>query len=398
MRLARTRPLMYTLGAGHARTPQGFPVTRVAQRLAPVLVFLSSACGRDPQPEPPRPDPPETSTPTPPDAAEPAPRQRSEPPPRPALPAGIQRFEKDVITLALSGDGRFLAGGDLAGKSLLWDTTTGRFLWGDPTPIGNRIGRVVFAEVGDVWVGGSFDEPDRPWRAWSADKLERRGEFGTPGEVAIDLALDKKGETAVVLTSTPDGERQVVSVWALASDRPAFTSPALMSKKGAVAIAPDASEVAASDDRGGLVRFVLGDAPTRSVLAEPSSDAVPDRVARLAYLELGARAGLWAASRAKLTRYPLAGATGEPETVTLADEHDPVRGLHRVARGDAPSVVAVTRPEPGGLSLWGLDGQLLGELSTGCRCETHAVSFDGRLAACGCSDASEVRFGLPRWR
>jgi hypothetical protein len=340
-----------------------------------------------------------------------APRPRSEPPPRPPLPDGIKRFDKDVITLSLSGDGRYLAGGDLAGKSLLWDLESGRFLWGDPTPIGSRIGRVVFAEVGDIWVGGSFDEPDRPWRAWSATRLERRGEFGTAGEIAIDLALDKNGETAVVLTSSQDGERQIVSAWKLASDRPLWSAPALQSRRGAVAISPDGAQVAVSDDRGGLVRFgwpaPAGAAEpfVRTVLAEPSADAVPDRIARLAWLESGPRAGLWAAQKAGLTRYPPTGDGGvsAPEPVVALEAGEaagvtPIRGLHRISRGGETTLVAVTRPEAGGLVLWGLDGKVVGELVTDCRCETHALSFDGRVGACGCAPASEIRYGAIRWR
>lgn len=346
---------------------------------------------------------------------EPPPRPRSEPPPRPPLPSGIARFDKDVITLSLSGDGRYLAGGDLAGKSLLWDLPSGRFLWGDPTPVGNRIGRVVFAETGDVWVGGSFDEPDRPWRAWSADALERRGEFGTPGEVAIDLALDRKGETAVVLTSSPNGTQQVVSAWKLAADRPHFSTTAFGSRRGSVAISPDGLDIAVSDDRGGLLRFDLRAGGRRVALAEPGPDAVPDRIARLAFVtaDEGVTAepgqlGLWAASKARLTRYPpprLDPAGGEPApaaptTVTLADAAHPIRGLHRVGPIDGASspLVAVTRPEAGGLTFWGLDGQVIGELVTDCRCETHALAHNGKVAACGCAPASEIRYGAPTWR
>ncbi len=349
--------------------------------------------------------------PAPPDTAEPAATPdvtppRSEPPPRPPLPAGIARFEKDAITLTLSGTGQYLAGGDLAGKSLLWDLTTGRFLWGDPTPVGNRIGRVVFAETGDIWVGGSFDEPDRPWRAWSATNLERRGEFGTPGEVAIDLALDRLGQTAVVLTSAPDGSRQVVSVWKLDAQTPHFTSAALMSGRGAVAIAPDGLDVAVSDDRGGLVRFDLrteGLVDRRIELVPPSSDAVAARVARLAYLTVGDpnNVGLWAAIKATIRRFPL---DGDPKVqapaVELADPTYPIRGLHRVQRQGQPqeTLIVATRPEPGGLTFWNLEGKAIGELVTDCRCETHALSFDGSMAVCGCSPAADIRYGKPTWR
>lgn len=378
------------------------------------ITFLSlAACGKDspppPDAAPPSPDTAPAAEVAPPDV----PRPRSEPPPRPPLPDGIRRFDKDVITLSLSGDGRYLAGGDLAGKSLLWDLESGRFLWGDPTPIGSRIGRVVFAETGDIWVGGSFDEPDRPWRAWSATRLERRGEFGTAGEIAIDLALDKSGETAVVLTSSPDGARQIVSAWKLASDRPIWSAPALESRRGAVAISPDGTRVAVGDDRGGLVHFSWpapagGPEPfVRAVLAEPSAEAVPDRIARLAWLQSGPNAGLWAAQKAGLTRYPASdagGAVTASPTVPLEVGADPagaapIRGLHRVSRAQAePTLIAVTRPEAGGLVLWGLDGKVAGELVTDCRCETHAVSFDGRIGACGCGPASEIRYGPIRWR
>lgn len=383
-------------------------------RLLCLTLLSLTACGKDTPPIP-----AETTAPTPdtvpasvPEVAD-VPRPRSEPPPRPPLPEGIRRFDKDVITLSLSGDGRYLAGGDLAGKSLLWDLESGRFLWGDPTPIGSRIGRVVFAELGDIWVGGSFDEPDRPWRAWSATQLERRGEFGTAGESAIDLALDRKGETAVVLTSSPDGARQIVSAWKLASDRPLWSAPALESRRGTVAISPDGAQVAVGDDRGGLIRFGWP-APegspepfVRAVLAEPSAEAVPDRIARLAWLQSGPNAGLWAAQKAGLTRYPVSdagGAVTASPTVPLEVGADPagaapIRGLHRVSRAQAePTLIAVTRPEAGGLVLWGLDGKVAGELVTDCRCETHAVSFDGRVGACGCGPASEIRYGPIRWR
>lgn len=385
-------------------------------RLLCLTLLSLTACGQATPPVPPETaaSAPDTA-PSAEVASEDTPRPRSEPPARPPLPEGIKRFDKDVITLSLSGDGRYLAGGDLAGKSLLWDLESGRFLWGDPTPIGSRIGRVVFAELGDIWVGGSFDEPDRPWRAWSATQLERRGEFGTAGEVAIDLALDRKGETAVVLTSSPDGARQIVSAWKLASDRPIWSAPALESRRGAVAISPDGSQVAVGDDRGGLIRFswpAPAGAPepfVRAVLAEPSAEAVPDRIARLAWLDSGPHAGLWAAQKAGLTRYPPPGedgATAPAPVVPLVPQEaggepasaGPIRGLHRVSRAQAePTLIAVTRPEAGGLVLWGLDGKVAGELVTDCRCETHALSFDGRVGVCGCGPASEIRYGPIKW-
>jgi len=376
-----------------------------------LVSFFFAACGQPPQSNDvaptandTRPEPADTPAPT---ATPDVPPPRSEPLPRPPLPAGIARFEKDAITLTLSGNGQYLAGGDLAGKSLLWDLTTGQFLWGDPTPVGNRIGRVAFAETGDIWVGGSFDEPDRPWRAWSATNLERRGEFGTPGEVAIDLALDRLGQTAVVLTSAPDGSRQVVSVWKLNAEAPHFTSPALMSGRGTVAIAPDGLDVAASDDRGGLVRFDLkteGLVDRRIELVAPSSDAVAARVSRLAYLTAGdpANVGLWAAIKATIRRFPLDGADPKAHApaVELADATYPIRGLHRVQRQGQPqeTLVVATRPEPGGLTFWNLEGKVIGELVTDCRCETHALSFDGSMAVCGCSPAADIRYGKPTWR
>lgn len=376
---------------------------RRAQRVSPLGLGLVSmivwgACGKDPTPTNPTNPPSDVSAAvdsTPVADTEAPPRPRSEPPPRPPLPEGIKRFDKDAITISLSGDGRYLAGGDLAGKSLLWDLKNGRFLWGDPTPVGNRIGRVVFAETGDIWVGGSFDEPDRPWRAWSAQKLERRGEFGEPGEVAIDLALDRAGSTAVVLTSNQSGDTQTVSVWKLSEEKPLWSAPLTESKRGTVAIAPDASAVAVSDDRGGLLRFTLGTEVVRQVLAAPSTDAVPVRVARVAWLEEGPQVGLWAAAKATLVRYSAEG-TASP-AVQLADPGHPIRGLHRVKRGET-TLVAVTRPEEGGLVLWGLDGAALGEVVTGCRCESHSLSFDGTMAACGCAPASELRYGPIRWR
>jgi hypothetical protein len=328
------------------------------------------------------------------EVAEP-PRRRSEPLPRAPLPEGIQRFDKDVITLALSGDGKFLVGGDLAGQALLWDLKARHYLWADPTPENGRIGRVAMSEVGGVYVAGAFEEPDRPMRAWAADKPERRGVYGAERAIAIDVAINADGRFAALLSSTKEGDKQRVSLWEVGKDTPLFDMDVPQARVGAVAIDAEGGLVAVADDLGGVSLY--GRDGTRQDLNARTPEAMTGRFSRLAFGPLakgdaGPKGQLWAARGNQVTAFPIGGGDGKAEA-PIADSA-PVRGLHRMSDG---RIVAVTRPESGGLALFSTDGVRIGVLDAGCRCETHALASGGTMAACGCTPSSEVRYGAPRW-
>lgn len=347
----------------------------------------------------------------------------SEPPPRPPPPAGITILRRDAVTLALSGSGKFLAAGDLAGQALLWDLERGRFLWTDPTPEGNRLGRVVFAAAAPVYLGGSFHEPDRPWRVWSADSLERRGELGESGWIGLDAALDDQASRALTLSSSRDGAQQRLELWDLTTlkatapanappanaaavdAKPLTTLPITGVSRGAVAIDAAGARFALADDGGGVSVLTLAPdanvSPTAAIAKAPvevfkaQSEAGTREESRVSKLALAADGmTLYGAVGARLVTWPLAAdAKTSSLVIGAADDPLPIRGLHRVTRTDAVTLVVVTRPAEGGLRFYAGDGRLLGTLNTGCRCESHALSADAQVAACGCTEASELRWG-----
>lgn len=317
---------------------------------------------------------------------------RSEPPPRPPPPPGITVLRRDAIAMALSGDGTYLAAGDLAGQALLWDLAKGRFLWADPTPAGNRLGRVAFAGAAPLYVAGSFHEPDRPWRVYAADTLEKRAELGEAGWLGLDAAVDDAGHRAVTISSTRTGDAQRLELWDL--DRGALLTSLPLERAARPAVAIDAAgDVVAWADELGQVAVLAWDGAGKALKplmkdAVDVGDTEASRVQRLALSKDGAT--LYGANGARLIQWTVA--DRRRQEVALA-EPDPIRGLHRVARADGVTLVAVTRPEAGGLRLFGADGKLIGALDTGCRCETHALSLDGKVAACGSADQSELRWG-----
>ncbi len=354
------------------------------------------------------------------------PRPRSEPPPRPAPPPGITALRRDAITLALSGDGQFLAAGDLAGQALLWDLPRGRFVWADPTPEGNRLGRMVFAAGAPIYLGGSFHEPDRPWRFWSADLLERRGELGESGWIGLDAALDDKGTRALTLSSSRDGAQQRLELWdigkmvvgASPNATPAaalVTVPVARATRGSVALDAVGARFALADELGGVTVMAVAADPTAPPLEvfKTQSEAGTHEDSRVSKLTLSADgATLYGSIGPRLMTWPLTeggktsslviGASVDaPREVAghgqpfgpSAGGLDPIRGLHRVTRTDAVTLVVVTRPVAGGLRFYAGDGQPIGRLDTGCRCEIHALSADSKVAACGCVEAAELRWG-----
>lgn len=381
-----------------------------------ILVALAcTACGQQadappassatapPAPTPPGPDE-VAAEPEPPPPAE---RPRSEPPPRPPAPAGVQILRRDAVALALSGDGRFLAGGDLGGHALLWDLTRGRFLWADRTPEGNRLVKVAFAARAPLYLAGATHAPDRPWRLWSADPAERRGELGDEGLVAIDGALDDAGRRALTLSSTLDGGAQRLELWDLATRDLLARVPLTRATRGLVALDAAGERFAVADDLGTVRVWARGPDPSTPpaelfVSDVSAGDPELERPSRLALS--GDGASLHGASGARVTRWsvPVDGAAPAPTTTrTIGEEGatdpDPIRGLHRVRGEHGSVIVAVTRPIADGLVIWSTgDGAVIGRLETGCRCESHALSDDGRVAVCGCADAAELRWGRVR--
>lgn len=335
-----------------------------------------------------------------PDAADPGERDaridpfadvpRSEPPPRPPPPPGITVLRRDAIAIALSGDGGFLAAGNLAGQALLWDLAKGRFLWADPTPAGNRLGRVAFAGVAPIYLAGSFHEPDRPWRVYSASALEMLGELGEAGWIGIDAALDDNGRRALTLSSTRSGDAQRLELWDLDKKVALVSQPLARAARPAVALDGQGAVLAWADELGHVDALAWDGQQTRVLLKETIDvgDTEASRVQRLAISQDGAT--LYGANGVRILVWSLA--DGKRQETTLA-EADPIRGLHRVARADGVTLIAVTRPEAGGLRFFGVDGKLIAALDTGCRCETHALSLDGKVAACGSAEQSELRWG-----
>jgi hypothetical protein len=306
------------------------------------------------------------------------------------LPEGVQRLDKDVITLALSGDGRFLVGGDLAGQALLWDLKKREYLWADPTPEDGRIGRVAMAETGGTYVAGSFEKPDQPMRAWSAESLSRLGVYGSKGGIAVDVALSPDGRVAALLSSSQDGASQRASLWEIGKEIPLVEVDVPEARVGAVAVNSVGTKLVLADGLGGLT-LVSIDGTRRDLAPRVSADSVATRWARVVFGPLDVAEGVWAARGATVKAFPLEGEARAE--VSLADTAAPIRGLHRVEG----KVVAVTRPESGGLVFWAMNGARVGEFESGCRCETHAVSADGTMAACGCTPSSEIHYGAPRW-
>jgi hypothetical protein len=334
----------------------------------------------------------------------------SEPPARPAPPPGITVLRRDAIALALSGDGRFLAGGDLAGQALLWDLERGRFLWADSTPEGNRLGRVVFAGDAPVYLAGSFYRPDRPWRLWSADPMERRGELGDIGWTGLDAALNDAGTRAVTLSAAPRGiggdageGGQKLELWELSPARVVLAVALEDALEGSVALDARGERFALSDDRGGVRVYDASGQPgiagaEVAPLFEVRAEATSEGDARIGRLVLSADGELLVGARgARLVLWSLKEAL--PATTVVLGTGGvaaPVRGLHRVRAESGSRIVAITRPSAGGLVAWDSDGLPAGWLESGCRCESHALSADGSVAACGCAEASELRWGRLR--
>ncbi len=354
-----------------------------------VLVGLVSGCGREgeaadevraPQPTP----SPAADTTTAFDAPNFNDQPLSEPPPRPPPPPGIKQVRRDAITLALSGDGKYMAGGDLAGQALLWDLERGKFMWADRTPEGNRLGRVAFAGAAPIYMAGAFHEPDRPWRIWSAELMERKGELGEAGWVGLDVALDDAGKRAVTLSASRDGKEQRVDLWDLEAMKSLATLPMPSADIGAVAIDASGTRFAAANPKAVMAWAMEGGAP--KVLVEGK-----DGASRVAFAD---GATLYATRNEVLTTWGVGGQVGAVDTLPIGTEL-PVRGLHRTTRVGTP-LALVKRPEDGGLHVFGRDGKLVGGIDTGCRCEMHALSLDGKVAACGCESA-ELRWGPVRY-
>ncbi|MCC6620026.1 MAG: hypothetical protein IT385_02150 [Deltaproteobacteria bacterium] len=307
------------------------------------------------------------------DAPEATPRARSEPPPGPPVPDGVRVFRRDVVSLSLSGDGRFLVGGDLGGKALLWDLERGVFVWGDDTPVGNRIRPVVFPERGVRWLAGAFDEPDLPWRLYDAARAELVVGWGQAGATAVDAAFDRQASRVVVASGKPD----LIEVYMIDE---AATPPARIWQRATRArvVALDASgeRVAWSEGQRVEVRALADD----SLVLEITEDAPTSRIVFDGDALVGAQGAV-------VVRWSTSGA---PRVATaLADQRLPIRELKHLPRG----LVALTRAEEQGLVIWdAARGEPVAEVSMGCQCEVHALAANGCMAACGCATLAEVRW------
>jgi len=297
---------------------------------------------------------------------------RSTPPAEPAPPSGVTSLSIDTITLALSSDGRYLAGGNLGGRALLWDLARSVFQWSELLPDGNRVRPAVFGP-GTRWLVGSFDTPDVPWRLYEVGTTSALVSFGAPHEVAVAAAFASDGR---FVTATEHAGTVVVALMRFDQGAPTVLWQREAPAKS-VAIDSAGTRVAWLERAAARSVLVVVSVPDGAELMRVEDDAVFDRVALSADT-------VWASAGTSIMRRPLSGAPTR-ELVALSDDRYPVREV----RPD----VAVTRPADEGLVLFSsVDGSVVAEVRTGCPCELHALSGDGCVAACACVGKPDVRW------
>jgi len=309
------------------------------------------------------------------------------PSPRPAAPTttlsgeDYLEFKFDAVAVALSADGRYLAAGDLGGRLSLWDTENKRLLIQDTLPEGNRVHRIAFGVTSPVLVSGTFGTPDAPLRVWQVKPAGRRHTLGREGWQVSSLALDAGGAQALGLVDIGAGKLKVM-IWGVDDGEERYMA-SVLSDRAFVAFSGDGATAALSD-AGGFIHVYRG-APWAELYAKRIEGATS--LQRLALSEDGRT--LWGTSANHIFRYDITEAPVLTATVNIGDAETVVSALDPVSHG---RVVAVERPEAGGLRVWDSDqGKLLAEVVGGCRCESHAVSAQGGSIACDCVPDAVVR-------
>ncbi|TNF38322.1 MAG: hypothetical protein EP329_00805, partial [Deltaproteobacteria bacterium] len=293
---------------------------------------------------------------------------------------GFDEFRLDGICVALSGDGRYLAGGDLGGRVSLWDTETKRLLIQDTLPEGNRVGAVAFARGTPTLVSGAFEAPDAPLRVWQVKPAGFRHTLGEERWQTRQLVLDDAGQRVLSLVDV-GGEAAKLLLLGVDGGAPLLSVP--HDGMGFVSLSGDGKTVAASSTDG-TVQVWRGEP-----LAEVVTQRFEGAATRQRLVLSGDGQKLWGAADNQVFHYVLDPTPGLTKTVALASSEAVIRGLERLTDG---RVVAVTRPQTGGVQLWDADdGHLLVDAQGGCRCEAYALSADGKTLACDCVPEAVIR-------
>lgn len=300
------------------------------------------------------------------------------------LTAGFEQYRLDGICVALSGDGNFLAAGDLGGRVTVWDTRRQRLLIQETLPEGNRVRRVGFARDAPVLVSGSFQAPDAPFRVWQTQPAGLRHTIGSLHWQARQLAIDDAGKRLLGLVDVGKGEAKV-ALWGIDDAEPILIA-AHDGENGFVSLSGD-GETAVASSQDGTLRVWRGTpmklvATTRFENAKTLQRLLLSRDGRM----------LWGAAGNQVFHYAVDTPPVFERSVSIGGEDVVIRGLELLPDGRA---VAVTRPEAGGVQLWdAATGRLLVDANGGCRCEAYALSADGRTLACDCVPDAAIRL----WR
>jgi|GEM_PF-2992132 len=319
---------------------------------------------------------------------------------------GYEEFRLDGICVALSGDGLWLAAGDLGGRVTLWNTKTERLLIQDTLPEGNRVRTVGFARVAPVMVSGAFQAPDAPFRVWQMQPAGFRHTLGSMHFQARQLVIDDAGELLLGFMDVGN-ETNKIGVWGI--DDGELRLAASHDGEGFVSMSGDGRTVAAAGQDGTLrVWRARADAVVPAVPdgANPDAGSAPpvakmelvatkrfESAATLQRLLLSKDGrAMWGAAGNQVFHYTLDGPPTLARTVTIGAPGGVIRGLELLPDGRA---VAVTRPKKGGVRLWDVDdGHLRVDAQSGCRCEAYALSGDGKSLACDCVPEASIRL----WR
>ncbi|PKN58261.1 MAG: hypothetical protein CVU56_06355 [Deltaproteobacteria bacterium HGW-Deltaproteobacteria-14] len=297
------------------------------------------------------------------------------------LAAGFEQYRLDGICVALSGDGSFLAAGDLGGRVTVWDTRRKRLLIQATLPEGNRVRRVAFARGAPVLVSGAFQAPDAPFRVWQTQPAGLRHTIGSLHWQARQLAIDDAGERLAALVEVGGGVTKI-GVWGVDDAEPVLVATH-EGESGFVSLSGDGRTVAASSQDGTL--SVWRGSPLTLVAATVFEQA---KTLQRVLLSRDGRL-LWGAAGNQVFHYVVDSPPVLERSVSVGGEDAVIRGLELLPDGRA---VAVTRPEAGGVQLWdAATGRLLVDANGGCRCEAHALSADGRTLACDCVPDASIR-------
>lgn len=360
-----------------------------------VSLVLLAGCKESPPHAVPAPDPTPPGqvelTPAPTDASaavvEPL-RPRPTPPPV-VLPDGWTSITRDAVTVGLSPDGAWLLAGDLGGHTAFWERSSGRFKWADLAKSG-RIRHVACAESADRCWSSGFDGAEYPLRGYQLEPLESTGLLGNEGHDARAIAVNPDGTLVSAIITSVDGRHRLMT-FATDTKRLIHEVDAGPHNGGHLTWIPGTSMLVRTLVGGG---FEVHDTTKTNEPIVVQDDAMKFEAISASITAEGNAVIVGSNGTSILHLHmplPPSAAPTISKKVVLEDERFAVRNLHRVSDG---RVVAVTRPTSGGLVFWDAGtGKPLADVRTVCPCETHALAFDGKTAACKCADRSEIRHG-----